>query len=363
VTQLTLVELSFSAAGARSLWEDLGRRARCHYFLSPGFVEVWLDELPLRVRPRLCAVCRAGEPVAAFFLGSRRVFRHGVLPSRARFLNTSGDPRYDELTLEHNAVLCEPGAAPTLREWLELLPGDWDELFLPALADDAFPASALSEPVGSLRVLVERVVEAPVVELARARAAKGGYASLLGASTRAQIRRAERGYGALALEVAESTGQAMEILAELAELHQRHWRARGEPGVFADPWFVKFHQTLVERRFAHGELQLLRVRSRQRTIGCLYNFVWRGSVLFYQSGLVEEADPRLKPGYVCHARAVELNAALGHHAYDFLAGAARYKHSLATANRSMIWARIQRPLARFSLERRMRELQASWSAR
>jgi hypothetical protein len=47
-------------------------------------------------------------------------------------------------------------------------------------------------------------------------------------------------------------------------------------------------------------------------VGCLYELISNGRVLFYQSGVASAGDDaRKKPGYVCHAEAVRHNAAAG----------------------------------------------------
>ena len=71
---------------------------------------------------------------------------------------------------------------------------------------------------------------------------------------------------------------------------------------------------------ARRRVDLLRVRAGDTTVGCLYNFVSRGDVSFYQSGLAYETDGKLKPGLVCHALAIDHAARAGHRWYDFLAG-------------------------------------------
>ncbi|HVY44978.1 MAG TPA: GNAT family N-acetyltransferase, partial [Minicystis sp.] len=186
------------------------------------------------------------------------------------------------------------------------------------------------------------------------RAARGGYSSLLGASTRTQLRRAQRAYGPLSVEVAREPNHATDVYEELAELHARRWRARGEPGAFARPSFDRFHRALVAARLPHGEIQLVRVRAQNKTIACLYNFVSGGRVLFYQSGVALSDDPHEKPGYVAHAEAVERNAAEGRRIYDFLGGDLHYKERLATGSAPLTWARVQRPLARFVAEEQLR---------
>ena len=136
---------------------------------------------------------------------------------------------------------------------------------------------------------------------------------------------------------------------ELVALHRQAWRDRGEAGAFL-PFVHDFHRRLIERRFAAGEIQLLRVRAGDTTVGCLYNFVSRGDVSFYQSGLAYETDGKLKPGLVCHALAIDHAARAGHRWYEFLAGQSRYKQSLAPDARALVWARIQKPRLRFALE-------------
>ena len=188
--------------------------------------------------------------------------------------------------------------------------------------------------------------------------AKGDYLSLLGGSTRSQIRRAQRKSGRLELDVASTLPEAIAIYDEMSAFHGRYWRSRGEFGVFADPWFDRFHRTLIERRFAHGEIQLLRLRSDGVSVGCLYNFVANGHVAFYQSGLNHIPERDLKPGYQSHVAAVEYAAKQGLAIYDFL-GDARYKQNLGTDASEMVWARVQKKRARFALEDHLRRFAAA----
>ena len=68
--------------------------------------------------------------------------------------------------------------------------------------------------------------------------------------------------------------------------------------------------------------------------------------MFYQSGLATLADPDIKPGYICHAAAIEYNALAGHSTYDLLGGTATYKENLATGANRLVWLRVQRPTGR-----------------
>lgn len=333
------------------IWRELAAQEPPPVFLGWGWIENWLACLPRGVAPPLAVVDDGGAPIAAAFLG--RTTRR--LAIRVLHLNTTGITRYDELCLEHNAILRARGARLTLADWVELLPGRWDELAMGALDRDRFPGDGLDDPILGARVRIDRTVAAPYVDLAAVRAARGGYLDLVHNGTRAQLRRARRELGALEVEVAGDVGRALAIYDDLVRLHGARWHERGEPGAFADPWFDVFHRRLIATRFVHGELQLIRVCARGATIGCLYNLIdGAGRVAFYQSGFARFADPHVKPGYVCHAEAIAHAAAAGHAVYDLLGGDARYKHSLATGERELVWARVQRPRARFAVEDALR---------
>jgi CelD/BcsL family acetyltransferase involved in cellulose biosynthesis len=201
------------------------------------------------------------------------------------------------------------------------------------------------------RVRVDGRVACPIVELDKVREA-GDYLSLLGSNTRSQIRKARKLYGErgpLVHDVASSPAEARAFFDELVDLHRRSWAERGNAGAFI-PYVLRFHQRLIERRFAAGEIRLHRVRAGDRTIGCLYNFVWQDTASFYQSGLAYEPDSKLKPGLMCHALAIDHDAKAGLRCYDFLGGDSRYKRALATDARTLVWLRIQKPRVRFFAE-------------
>ncbi len=343
---------------AEATWRDLEAKAyRLPYFLSWGWIESWLGALPDARRPALAIVREHGEPAAAFFLGYQRERRHVVMERDVYYFNATGVPRHDELRVEHNGLVALPGADRSLAGLLDVLPGAWDEVVLPAIDRYAFDDLGASARLARFRVHVEREASAPFVDLDAVRAAGGDYPALLGASTRTQLRRARRIVGKLELEIAHDEHSALDIYGELLRLHARRSAARGLRGAFADPWFESFHRRLILSRLSHGEIQLVRVRAGGRTLGCLYNLVYGGRVLFYQCGLGSNDLPHVKPGYLCHLAAVEHNARAGHAVYDLLGGG-EDKDRLATSTTRLVWLRVQRPLARFSVERWKRAISA-----
>ncbi|HTR52165.1 MAG TPA: GNAT family N-acetyltransferase [Kofleriaceae bacterium] len=333
-------------------WRTLEARAQPAYFLSWAWIEGWLEALPADRVPPLAVVRDDGVAIAAFFLGARAARRHLVLASRALYFNATGSPRHDELGIEHNGLLAAPGACRSLASLVGLLPGDWDELYLPAI--DRYAFDDLGATASAIRVRIEREAPAPLVDLDAVRAIEGGYGALLGASTRTHLDRARGIVGDLDVEIAGDEAHAIDIYGELLRLHARASERLGRRGAFADPWFERFHRRLIRRRLAHGEIQLVRVRAAGATLGCLYSFVCRGRVLSYQWGLASFDDASIDAGYLCHAAAIEHNARAGHAVYELLAGPPHYNQQLATGAQRIVWVRVQRPRVRWALEQRVR---------
>jgi CelD/BcsL family acetyltransferase involved in cellulose biosynthesis len=334
------------------IWQSLEAHARPSYFLSWGWIRNWLQALPEHELPSLAVIAERGEPAAAFFLAQRRVRRNLLMTSTALYFNATGSTKLDELAIEHNGMLTAPGAPRSLAGVLDRLPGEWNELYLPAVDRYAFDdlGGATSSLATRYKVRIEREASAPFVDLELVRSVDGGYDALLPSSTRTQLQRARSVFGSVDLEVAMDERHAMDIYGELLRLLAKRWATRGMRGAFAEPRLERFQRDLILDRLRHGEVQLMRIRAGDTTLGCLYNFLYRGRVSFYQCGLASFDDPQLMPGYLCHAAAIEYNALAGHSFYDLLGGQAKYKDNLATGSHRLVWLRVQRPLAKLSLE-------------
>jgi CelD/BcsL family acetyltransferase involved in cellulose biosynthesis len=348
------------------IWRSVTAGAGVTYFQSWSWVDNWLRSLPKGRRVRLGVIKDGGTPVGAFFLGSALKRRHGVVLSLARYVNETGDDVLDDLCIEYNSFVCAASARPHLPRILEQIPGPWDELYLSALDTTRFPGDALGSLGGRYRVEVLKTSPSYFVDLDAVRA-RGEYIPLVGHKTRAHLRRTYRVYeadGAITTEVAADLPTAMSIYRELVDLHQSHWTKQGFAGAFGTEYFRHFHERLIRERMASGEIQLLRVRVAERTIGCIYGFVYEGALYQYQTGMVYEEDSRdRRPGFLCNAEAIKHCATLGLHRYDFLGGTQGYKKQLATGEASLSWVRVQKPRVKFWLERHAKTLRDAWRAR
>jgi CelD/BcsL family acetyltransferase involved in cellulose biosynthesis len=275
-----------------------------------------------------------------------RVLAIGLIGRNRRFglaqyhVAETGMADEDSVFIEFNGPLVVADRPAVRAAWyralLERVVGVTGRLRLSGLGDDDAAAVRQAAAVfGGVTRL------APRRDLAGLRAREADCLATVSANTRQQINRAWRGYeasGAVVVTRAASVAEALDWLAALADLHSATWQARGRPGAFAGAAFQRFHTSLVARGVETGAVDVLRIAAGPRVIGYLYNFVWRGVVSAYQSGFAyEPARPQAKPGLVCHVAAMRHYQARGLDCYDFLAGADRYKMSLADGDTTLHW--------------------------
>ena len=342
------------------MWSDLEQRSDASFFQSWQWIGCWIAEAGLR-------------PVTLVGRAEGRVVLLGVLvPTDRRdvlpfaihglHLHTTGDIDRDIITIEYNGFLADrdyAGAATAALRYLltgvavgarrrdELhLKGMATTLDLPGIGGEAICTELSRQP--SWRVDIEAV-----------RAAGTGYLDSLSANTRQQIRRAMRLYekrGPLTATRARDQGEALAFLDELKTLHQRYWTGRGEPGAFSYPFFERFQRRMIETGLDSGAVEIIRVAAGAHVIGYVYNFVYRGTALAYQTGIAYEDDAKLKPGLVSHALCIDLHLREGGRVYDFMAGAARYKASLGKPGPDMVYYLLERPTLPLRIESVLRTL-------
>jgi CelD/BcsL family acetyltransferase involved in cellulose biosynthesis len=253
------------------------------------------------------------------------------------FLSESGDARLDAPFIEHNAPLIAEGAPASVLP--AMMHAAWRSGWVWGMTLSGVPPEVVAAAGGLAWRRQERV--APYVDLDAVRAAGGDYLATLSANTRQQIRRSLRAYaarGEVRLERAETAEAALACFEEMMRLHGEAWRRRGKPGAFADAFALRFHRALITRGAMRREVDLLRGTAGNETFGILYNFRHRGRVCAYQGGWQLTAGSSAdRPGIVLHVLAVADALRSGASEYDLLAGAARYKTSIANARRRLHW--------------------------
>ncbi len=329
--EITLSEPpDLDAVGRR--WRGLERQAAGSFFQSWAWVGCLASER--FDRPLLLEARQDGELVAmALFNRQPRRWPR----STRLLLGESGTPALDAVFVEHNGILAGPDAAhdvvpACLRAILAL------RLPLTLSGVDGAYLHA-TEAAGVVAMCRQRM--APHVDLSAVRRAGGGYLGCLSGNARYQLRRSAKSYaahGALRVTRAESAAAAHRFLEVLGVLHQQTWTRRGQAGAFANPAFVRFHHTLIDRAFDDGTIDLLCITAGEQTLGYLYNLRHGGRVSAYQSGFdYANAATHQKPGLTCHHQAIERCLDGKDAIYDFLAGDGRYKTSLSTATTPLFW--------------------------
>lgn len=350
-------ELPLPAALERE-WRALEAVAHPSFFNSWAWIGTLLAVIPAVSRPMLLRGRAQGETVALALLGSTLARRNGLVRSRGLYVNETGDPRIDAITIEHNGILsaasCETAMLDAFLGWFAGLRGEADELHL---SGTMLP---LPEAALAAHRLIHRERELPSysVDLGLLAASDGALDPVLSANARQQLRRAFRHFeaqGPLHLREAATEAEAHSWFGKLKALHCASWQRRGIAHSFSGGFFEAFHRRLIERSFAEGTIQLIEVRAGERVIGYLYNFRRDGRVYAYQSGF-DDADPRERPGVVTHALAIRHAFRSGLRVYDFMAGRNRLKESFATRCEPMRWQLVQQPRLAFRLENLARRI-------
>jgi hypothetical protein len=321
-------------------WRGVEANIERGFFLSWAWIGTWLATLPPAIEPFLLRAKKRGGTVGLAIGVERDTAPRKLLPARGLYLNATGDRDLDSIYIEHNGFLCEMSAEramlTALANWFAHATPEFDTLHLPGIG------AALGRGK-----LLDQQQEEPgfALDLARVAKAGGDVAAALTGNPRAQIKRALRGYerrGALAVSEAANPRQAFEFFDAMKQLHVGSWERRRRRHAFSLPHFERFHRALIEREFARGGIQLLRIATGADAIGYLYNFRRGGIVYAYQSGF-DDGHRGLSPGVVSHALAAAHNAARGERLYDFLAGANQLKQSFATLRYRLVWQVLQRP--------------------
>jgi CelD/BcsL family acetyltransferase involved in cellulose biosynthesis len=345
-----------------AVWRDLEIRAEAPIFLSWYWIGAWL--LSIDERPALLLAYDSNRIVGAALLLVARQWHQRMFVVPTAFLNQTGDPQRDVITIEFNDVQAERGRERAVRRAVLAFMGNNE--ILGADRYDAFiwrgALRAIEADLAALRLPWRRIsaTHSAYVDLEAIRRSGRPYLAHLGRSTRHQIRRACELYkacGTLTLDIASSVEEALRFFHAAGTLHQARWQGRGEPGAFAFPFYIRFHELLIRTGFPAGVVELVRVRAADRAIGYLYNFVWRGRVSYYFSGFAYEGDDnRLKPGLVTHSLCIAHHLAVGHRVYDFMGGAERYKINLGQAGPDLIGVVIERRVPMLRLQSTLRRL-------
>jgi len=344
----------------KGLWTSLEAEAEHSFFISWAWIDTWVACLrEENIAPKLLVIEQNGRPIAAGLLVYCKPRRHFFWSPRTWVLNATGDEALDTIFVEYNGLLAVRGFEnQAWREWaeyLERIAGTWDEVRL-----DGVPPGVLTHwqrDGVALRDETPRVGR--YVDLEPVRASKKAFGEQLSKNTVRKVRQTRTAFeklGPITSHVAQSSVEARQLFGEMKGLHESRWQSiGGGRGAFTHPMFERFHTALIARHFDTGCLQLFKVAAGETTVGILYNFVYGGQVLQYQSGLNYSLIARNEsPGLLTHALSVDFNVAQGMSRYDLLVGDSQYKRSLAPNAYELWWGVVQQDRYKFRAEEILR---------
>jgi len=337
------------------IWRELQQRlGSTSLMCSADWTEIWLKHYQDSITVRFVVGYKQEQVCGICLLSESKHHRIGPVTVRTLHLGTAGELHGESVCVEYNDILCEPRYRNEFVCELQKLihkQGSWDQFRLDGINTEANKPWPLYEnnDSGSSQVTVQsRVRESRYFDLEHCRAEGGDILSLLGKSTRSNIRRRIKKLDEINLEWAETTEQANDIFAELIDLHQARWKKEGEPGAFASSRFTGFQKDLIARLLPQQKVVLCRMKAGTQTIGCLYLLVDKNRLLDYVSGLAsfeEVPSSGLISHYLCMNQAMQR----GYDAYDFLVGEKRHKENLGKSANQLQWVVCERNRTIFRL--------------
>lgn len=360
--RLRIVSLSeYSGSNGSDLsedWQLLEQSACTTFFLSWSWISAWLESYVPDAD--VLSVHYNGELVALSLLCRSTFSNWKRFTSRRLHINQTGDPELDQIWTEYNGILCsavhETKVQLLLMSHLVDHYNGWDELQVGAVTKKL--ANTLHESSDLTRL---DLWHSPSygVDLNALKAEGGVFLDSLSRNTRYQIRRSLKLYatsGGVRLQFAQSEEDAQLFFTEIAPLHMNRWGEEpGESG-FSNPAFIVFHQNLIREAFPLGQVDLIKIFCGERVLGYLYNYLYRGRVYFYLSGLVSENDAKLKPGLCAHSMAIQHYIGLDYSFYDFMGGDDRYKSSLGSVHEQLFQISLQKNHFKFKIESFLRKV-------
>jgi CelD/BcsL family acetyltransferase involved in cellulose biosynthesis len=337
-----------SAQDVAPVWQKLCASVPHSFFLSWPWIENLLETSGSLGDVRLLTIGENSPAVAALLFKST-VSRRGLLRVRNLGLNTLDSRHPAFIPPEYLGLLVDPaGEAKNWELFLDHLQQTregWDEVQLEGVAPELVDAWIRR----GQRVRESLRVPSRFTDLARVRAAKDqSFLNVLNSRARSRVRSTTRGIverlGPVNFEFATTPEQADEFFSEFKVLHDLRWKDDPTGGAFGAPGWEPFHRRLIARQYSNGSLALVRIKAGETTLGVLYYFLHQGRVLFYQCGINYSASVGSEsPGLLIHATMIDHFAARGHDIYDFMAGDAQYKRTLATDSVDLWWGALQAP--------------------
>jgi CelD/BcsL family acetyltransferase involved in cellulose biosynthesis len=335
-------------------WRELDRQGNHSFFVSWDWIGPWLHSLPRTDKRQVLRAMRGQKTIGLAIVTYTQAYFRRLVPTRQAWLNSTGDNAFDCITVEHN------GLAASLQEGEELWTAlvQWfsasaglDEFVLPGLKN-------LPSVKSESQLIIAGGKEVGFRIDLKEKAIGGDFRLRLTRNSRQQLNRAIRRLeciGPIDVDVAHDLTTSLRYFEGMKELHTRSWNRRGKGGAFDAIYFEKFCRELIAAGQKTDAVEMMRIMAGNFIVGYLLNLKRRDVVYNYQSGF-NDSDSKLRPGYVCHAFAIDHYSANSVRYYDFLAKPNQLKQSFGSQTYDLLWLHLRKPKCIFRAERFVRRM-------
>lgn len=322
----------------QGIWQALERRdMQCTPFNTWHWNRLWWTHYASN-SDRLCLLLAMHDnrvvAIAPLYLHQTRMLR--ALPTRVlRFIGSGGDTSPDYLNF-----IAEPQfrdrAENALFAHIRNLP-DWHKLYLSDVRSDSTLAIRIARFVDCFQG-VALPTQTNVIQRADLPQSFDDYRANLSRKRRKQINHRQNrldAAGHCELNLCSTLDEVLQATNALVTLHRLRWQSKGEPGAFSSQAYERFHRAVIQQFFANDALWLATLKLDNDIIGVQYIFLWRGELLFMQSGYSPAAQG-LSPGHVLFTYVIRRAIEQGIVAIDMLKGGYDYKSIYARDTRELI---------------------------
>lgn len=339
-------------------WKTLQSRANDNVFLSWLWIGTWLDTL---VDDFVLIEARLDNQIVGLgiLIGQSRQLLGQHIGDKFH-LHRTGCPMRDQMWIEYNDFLLDAEhEADTRQAMLErlyywLYPND----ILVVGASHGRPFNALSE-LGMVRNKNWDTTTYSL-DLTEIRNSGKQFLATLSKNTRYQIRRSERRYrelGEMRFDQAKTLEHAQAMFDAASPFHLARWGNGRMGSGFNNPYFLDFHDTLIARGIASGEVELFELSINGETEAIIYNLKHGNRVYFYLCAINYHRDSnQFKPGLLCHYFLIEQALKEGVDVYDFMGGTARYKSTFSSHQSELAVYQFEHPGMVLSTKNTIRSL-------
>jgi CelD/BcsL family acetyltransferase involved in cellulose biosynthesis len=338
-------------------WKRLEACAKNSIFTSWYWIASWLKLIEYKTQ--LIQVTFKDEIVGLAFLSEYEQTKYGF-KAKQLWLNRTGDISLDKIWHEYNDILCQAGMEHSIRaavlEYFENTLIQFDE-FIVGASNNNIAQTPISN---QLMQHTSWKTNSYSAKLTPEFSNWHSYLQTLSKNSRYQIKRTAKLFGGIeniSITRAQSTDEALIFLQAVGEYHKIRW-ANQNSG-FKNQFFINFHQQFIKEHFDSNIIDILKFHDGDKIFCYLYNFIYKGTVYFYLSGIEYTPDNRLKPGLLSHSMAIAYYAGLQYKKYDFMGGEGRYKDSLSNHKGKMIISNFRRKNLPFLLSHKLRKIKGT----